>query len=102
MQLFHQIEELKAIAAPVVLTVGFFDGMHVGHLELIERLRQAARQLNARSLVISFANSPKNYHLRLREGEACPRWRYLMTAEEKAELISACGIDALLLLEYDE
>jgi riboflavin kinase/FMN adenylyltransferase len=101
MILLHQLEELPRIGAPVVVTLGFFDGVHLGHQHLFRRLREAAQECEARSLVVTFANSPKNYHLP-HVGEFSPRWRYLTTAEEKVELIEQTGVDALLLLRYDE
>jgi len=101
MLLLQQLDDLPRLGGPVVVTLGFFDGVHLGHQYLFKRLREAAQECQARSLVITFANSPKNYHLP-HVGEFSPRWRYLTTAEEKVELIGETGVDALLLIRYDE
>jgi riboflavin kinase/FMN adenylyltransferase len=84
---------------PVYLTVGFFDGVHLGHQKLLADLRASAERLGATSLVLTFSNSPRRFH---QPELPAVEWHYLTTAEEKLELIAATNIDATLILTYDE
>lgn len=87
--------ELRAWGgAPVVLTVGFFDGVHRGHQHLLRSLREQAQRLDARSLAVTFSNSPRGFHHPDRH------WRYLSLPEEKLALLAETGVDATLMLRY--
>ena len=83
------------VSGPVVFTVGFFDGVHLGHRYLLDRLKAAARQADAQSLVITFSNSPRGFH---RPEE---QFAYLTMPVEKLALLAATGVDATLMLDYD-
>jgi riboflavin kinase/FMN adenylyltransferase len=92
----RSMAELQAWATkPVVFTVGFFDGVHRGHQALLATLIAGAREREAQSLIITFANSPRGYHY--------PEKRYplLTLPEEKLLLLGRTGADATLMLEYD-
>jgi riboflavin kinase/FMN adenylyltransferase len=86
MRVYETYAQLSAIGAPVFVTVGFFDGVHRGHQHLFARLAVAAQATGAEPLVVTFLNSPKNYHLQP-QGDTRPRWRYLTTCEEKLDLL---------------
>lgn len=82
----------------VYLTVGFFDGVHLGHQHLLSQMRQSARAVNAASLAFTFTNSPRRYHQpQLSE----PEWHYLTTPTEKLALLERADLDATLMLQYD-
>lgn len=101
MRVFESYEQLKALEGPVFVTVGFFDGVHRGHQYLFSCLAEAAAAAGAAPLVITFRNSPRNYHLQP-AGDLHPRWRYLSTCEEKLDLLELHGVENVLLLRYDE
>lgn len=46
---------------PTVMTIGVFDGMHVGHMRIIEECVRTAQDLNAKSVVVTFSINPKMY-----------------------------------------
>jgi len=78
----------------VVLTIGVFDGVHRGHLQLIEQVRQRARALDCVSAVITFDPHPRAV---LTAGSATP---YLTTLDEKIVLLDKAGVDLLIILTF--
>jgi len=80
---------------PCVATIGFFDGVHVGHRYLINKVIDTARRKGVNSAVITFANHPRqvlstDWHPQL-----------LSTLDEKMVLLSQTGIDQLVILQFD-
>ena len=78
------------------IAVGTFDGVHLGHRELIAHAIGAARSLSGTSVLVTWDRHPLQT---LRPG-AEPK--VLTTPERKAELIEATGIDTLVVLPFDE
>lgn len=78
-----------------VVTIGNFDGVHRGHQYLLRRVAERARAAGARSLVITFEPLPVEV---LRPERAPKR---LCTTAERLELISAQGIDTIVVLAFD-
>jgi riboflavin kinase / FMN adenylyltransferase len=100
LQIFNSYADLASWGEkPVYLTVGFFDGVHLGHQKLIADLGIAAAGIGAESLVLTFSNSPRRFH---QPTLPAVEWHYLTTAEEKLELIAAENPAATLILRYDE
>ncbi|MGH2641785.1 MAG: bifunctional riboflavin kinase/FAD synthetase [Actinomycetota bacterium] len=88
------LEALPLSDGPSVVTVGFFDGVHLGHQEVFRRTVEAARERDARSVAVTFDRHPRET---LTPGEEP---RLLTTVERKASLIEACGIDVLVVLAF--
>jgi riboflavin kinase/FMN adenylyltransferase len=82
-------------AEAVVLAIGYFDGVHRGHAHLFAQLRREAVAHRAQTLVITFSNSPREFH------QPEERWRFLTTPVEKLLLLGRSGLDAALMLRYD-
>jgi riboflavin kinase/FMN adenylyltransferase len=80
---------------PSVVTVGFFDGVHLGHRAVISRLVSEAQQRGLRSVAITFDRHPKEVLSPGREP------RLLTTVERRAELIAGLGVDVLHVLTFD-
>ena len=76
-------------------TIGFFDGVHLGHRCLIDQLLQAAADRGEGSMVITFERPPRQV--------VDPDWRpmLLTSLDEKKRLLSAAGVDVLALLRFD-
>jgi riboflavin kinase/FMN adenylyltransferase len=94
-----RISGLGALPIPqdrTVVTVGFFDGVHLGHRRLLERTVVAARERGAPAVAVTFDRHPREV---LTPGEEP---RLLTTVERKARLIAETGIDVLLVLEFTE
>ncbi|MGH7459703.1 MAG: bifunctional riboflavin kinase/FAD synthetase [Pseudomonas sp.] len=83
-------------AAPqsTVVTVGTFDGVHRGHLAVLNCLLDSSAQHGLRSVVVTFQPHP----LRVLRPEAAPRM--LCTAEEKVELLRASGVDQVAIVPF--
>jgi riboflavin kinase/FMN adenylyltransferase len=79
---------------PSVVTVGFFDGVHVGHRAVLDTTVARARERGHRSVAITFDRHPREVLTPGREP------RLLTTVERKAELIGATGIDVLVVLPF--
>ncbi|MTI89328.1 MAG: bifunctional riboflavin kinase/FAD synthetase [Balneolaceae bacterium] len=79
-----------------VLTVGTFDGVHIGHKALIEAVVSKAKQRDARSLVVTFDPHPRNIINPGKEGI-----KLLTTLEERSEIMKIFGIDVLLVIPFD-
>jgi riboflavin kinase/FMN adenylyltransferase len=94
MDVVRGLHALPLPAGPSVVTVGFFDGVHLGHQEVIRRTVDAAKERDARSVAVTFDRHPREI---LTPGEEP---RLVTTVERKATLIEACGIDVLVVLEF--
>lgn len=77
-----------------ILTIGNFDGIHLGHQKLLGRLRDCAQQRNAFSVVLSYTDHPA-FTLK-----AHPAPRVLCPAEYKKRQLLAFGIDKVELLSF--
>ncbi len=94
MQIFHSLEDIPADFGPTVLSVGNFDGVHRGHQHVVRRMTERARELNARSLVLTFDPHPIRI---LRPDKAPP---LLTPLRQKLKLLEKTGIDAVLVLPF--
>ena len=77
-----------------VATIGFFDGVHRGHRCLIEQVVKEAKERGLESLLLTFPEHPAKV---LRPNV---EMKLLTTADEKAELLSATGVDFVALLPF--
>jgi riboflavin kinase / FMN adenylyltransferase len=94
MQLIHSIDSLSSNLTASVLTLGNFDGVHLGHRALIRQLKEESHRQNATSIVITFQPHPT--------AVLKPSADFLAINDfsEIAEMISNLGIDILLVLEF--
>lgn len=77
-----------------VVTVGTFDGVHLGHIECIRRLVDRAREVGAPSLLLSFDPHP----LEIVNPSAAPL--LLTTTEEKLEVLAETGVDYFAIMPF--
>lgn len=94
MPILHSIDELPA-DAPLVATVGVFDGVHLGHQQVFRVLEQAARERAAMPVVITFDPHPEAVVL----GRAPD---LLMDQQERLETISRLVAGIVVLQRFDE
>src|SRR5512136_2532558 len=80
----------------MLLTVGVFDGVHLGHQHLIARLREEARRRGLLSGVITFRQHPRDV-LGLSDGLP-----YLTSPKEKRALLQDQGVNAVVMLTFDD
>ncbi|WP_321370668.1 bifunctional riboflavin kinase/FAD synthetase [uncultured Desulfuromusa sp.] len=96
MQTLGSLTELTRTFASSVVTLGNFDGVHLGHRELFRHLVKTARQLNCPSVVFTFDPHP----LKLLAPERAPL--LLNTPAEKQRLIAASHVDYLIKFPFTE
>jgi riboflavin kinase / FMN adenylyltransferase len=77
-----------------VVTVGTFDGVHRGHIEVLRVLARAARERNASSVLVTFDPHP----LRIVRPEAAPP--LLTTPAEKVEILAQVPLDRVAVLHF--
>lgn len=90
MDILESTIDLPPFGGPSVVTLGNFDGVHLGHRELFRRTVQRARELSARSVVYTFEPHP----LKVLAPEHAPL--LLNTSAEKERLIAASHVDLLI------
>jgi riboflavin kinase/FMN adenylyltransferase len=95
MRVFSEIGSLPPFRRPVV-TVGSFDGVHRGHLFLLDVLRERAAAAKGESVVVTFGEHPRRV---LGTGDDL---RMLTSPGEKARLLEAAGVDNLVVMPFDE
>ncbi|KQQ18586.1 bifunctional riboflavin kinase/FMN adenylyltransferase [Rathayibacter sp. Leaf299] len=88
-------EDLAGIG-PSAVTIGKFDGVHSGHRAVIGTLHERARERGLAAVVVTFDRNP----LSVIAPEKCPP--ALVGNEQKLELLAGTGVDATLLLTFDE
>ncbi len=74
-------------ANPAIVTIGNFDGVHLGHQKLIRQAADRARALGLSSMAVTFEPHPEQVLFPER------RLMHLSTPEEKVEIMRACGMD---------
>lgn len=84
------------VCRPTVVTIGSFDGVHVGHRALLSELRLLAAKLNAESVVVTF-----DPHPRVAMGRA-EDMGLLTTIQERAYMLGRAGIDRMVVAHFDE
>ena len=95
MSLFHSVAEIPSGYGPSVAAIGNFDGVHLGHQEILSAVVAEARSVCARALAITFDPHPDQF---LRPAEAPG---LLTPIRERLRLLSFTGIDAVVVLPFD-
>lgn len=96
MQVIRDLDSLPPALRSGAVAVGNFDGVHVGHARILERLVAKARQLAAAAVVFTF--DPPAAAI-LRPGQAPP---LLTSTARKAQLLAALGVEALVAYPTNE
>lgn len=96
MIVFRDPSEIPADFGRTAVAIGKFDGVHAGHRAVIDRLKTDAAASGARAVAVTFDRNP----LALLRPELCPE--NVITVERKLELLGELGLDATLMLTFDE
>jgi riboflavin kinase/FMN adenylyltransferase len=96
MELLRGLQNIPNAERGCVLTVGNYDGVHLGHLQMIRALKRRAAELGAPATVLVFEPSSKEFI----DPDGAParltRWR------EKFSALAAAGVDRLVTLRFNE
>jgi riboflavin kinase/FMN adenylyltransferase len=95
MIIFRDPADVPADFGPSVVAIGKFDGVHVGHRAVLERLKADAAAAGARSVAVTFDRNP----LEVLRPELCPE--NVVATDRKLELLGELDLDATLLLTFD-
>ncbi len=79
-----------------VITIGAYDGVHRGHQAVVADVKQLAAESGCRSVVVTFDRHPAS----IVRPESAPK--LLTDLDQKLELLSATGVDATVLVKFDE
>lgn len=96
MKIFRSFEEAGSIRNPVV-TTGSFDGVHIGHKTILERLRMLAERHGGESVLITFHPHPRKV---LYPDSAGKDLKLISSQEEKLELLRKAGLDNIIIIEF--
>ena len=95
MKLFHSITDFHS-TKKTILTLGTFDGVHIGHKKILERITQNTENGKYESLVLTFFPHPR---MVLQEKSEI---KLLNTISEKSKLLKETGIENLVIHPFDE
>jgi len=94
MILISDLSKIKNRFDSSIITLGNFDGLHLGHQELIKKIIQRARETSSLSMVVTFRPHP----LKILAPDKCPP--LISIYEEKIRLIEKLGIDVLVKIPF--
>lgn len=94
LKIFNSIQDFKSTSKTIV-TLGTFDGVHIGHKKILKRLIQSASDLECESLVLTFFPHPR---MVLQDSDI----KLLNTIDEKADLLEKTGLDNLVIHPFDQ
>lgn len=97
MKVIRTLKELKENLKPLPsgVAIGTFDGLHIGHQQVIKALVDTCAKQDLRSVVYTFANHPREFTAK----ESLPN--RILTVDEKIDLLDGMGIDVLVMVEFD-
>jgi len=96
MKVHYAIDQLPAFTNAVI-TIGTFDGVHCGHQQIINTLKEAAVNAGGESIIITFHPHPRKI-----VASAVTGIRLINTLTERIELIEQTGIDHLVVVPFTE
>ena len=94
MKIHHDFNTIGSLRNPVV-TIGTFDGVHLGHVALLNRIKELAREVGGESVLLTFYPHPRmvlypdDHNISL-----------ITSPEEKNQLLEACGLDHLVIYPF--
>ncbi len=95
MKVFHHTYEAAGKIKNAVVTTGSFDGVHVGHKIIIDRLKQLADKIGGESTLVTFHPHPRKVLYPEQKD-----LKLINSQEEKIELLSRTGLDNLVIIPF--
>lgn len=96
MEIITSLEQLHSFAAPCVVALGTFDGLHRGHLDVIGTAKQEAQHTGAKLAVFTFSNHPLEWINPAHVPVA------LVTPAVKLQLLENLGVDVLIDIPFNQ
>lgn len=97
MKVHYNLENIQKEIKTPVLTIGTFDGVHVGHQKIINKLKKIAQEKNGSSVLFTFHPHPRK--VLFPEGDSL---KLIQTQEEKIDKLDSMGLDHLILFPFSK
>ena len=94
-KIHHPLEKRLIPAGPIVLAMGFFDGVHRGHQAVIKRAREIACEKGLPLVVLTYDHAPGIVYRQYKGG-----FKYLSTVDRKLELLNDLDVDRVYLISF--
>ncbi|MBB1123510.1 riboflavin biosynthesis protein RibF [Limosilactobacillus albertensis] len=94
-KIHHPFDKKMIPAGPIVLAMGFFDGVHRGHQAVIARAREIAHEKGLPLAVLTYDHAPGVVYRQYKGG-----FKYLSTVNRKLELLDKLGVDLVYLISF--
>ncbi len=96
MKVYYKLADSLPVFHKAVITIGTFDGVHLGHKQIIEQLKAEAARIGGESVIVTFHPHPRKIISSI-PGDV----KLLTTLAEKIKLLAATGIDHLVVVPFD-
>ncbi|MBL7724710.1 MAG: bifunctional riboflavin kinase/FAD synthetase [Chitinophagaceae bacterium] len=96
MQVHYDIEQLP-VFRNAIITIGTFDGVHMGHRQIIDKLKTEAKSQNGETVIITFHPHPRKV-----VSSAILGIRLINTLTERIDLLAKLGIDHLVVVPFTD
>lgn len=96
MKIFFELEDIDVEQSETSVALGTFDGLHIGHIEVLNRMKHIAEEKDLKTFVYTFSNHPKEF---LSPDQVPPK---IMDIEEKVQIFTRIDLDYLALIRFDE
>ncbi len=90
-----RLNEMPTVTESLAVTMGNFDGVHLGHCALIKRLKGEAQKRGLKTAVLSFQPHPSDFF-------KLPQFQYLQTKAQKVARLEQLGLDFLFLQDFHQ
>lgn len=97
MKVFHDSQEAKEHVKNTVVTTGSFDGVHIGHKVIIERLKQIANEIEGESTLVTFHPHPRKVLYPEQKD-----LKLINSQDEKIKLLAKTGLDNLVIIPFSK
>ncbi len=94
MKIYHKLKDISLLNNPVA-TIGMFDGVHLGHKQIIDKLKTTAKTIGGESVALTFDTHP-----RMVLQHDAYKLKFINSYQEKINLIENMGVDHLVFLPF--
>ncbi|OOH85085.1 riboflavin biosynthesis protein RibF [Pasteurellaceae bacterium 15-036681] len=96
----HNLTTKSDLQSGCVLTIGNFDGVHLGHQQILNRLREKSAEFGLPSVVMIFEPQPREFFAKKQTNQTAPA--RLMRLRDKFHYLAKTGVDYLLCIRFNQ
>lgn len=97
----HNLKHVSALQGGCVLAIGNFDGVHLGHQQILARLVEKSHELNLPSVVMLFEPQPREFFAKKMDNPTASPAR-LMRLRDKLFALTHAGVDYVLCVQFNQ